>query len=164
MNDINKNLVYRVRELEKCFREVALNQSIDSRNWAALAADSKVWNTTFDIIMKKFKSLNKEISDIYMALFWLTLSGSAGYFVARKRAKKLENQVKLLTERVVKLESEVDGMQPKEEMKYEDAPAVTLYGTFSTFANDKFVPYEDAEKGCKDECDLEKSKNLLKNG
>ena len=108
MNDINKNLVYRVRELEKCFREVALNQSIDSRNWAALAADSKVWNTTFDIIMKKFKSLNKEISDLYMALFWLTLSGSAGYFVARKRAKKLENQVKLLTERVGKLETLTD--------------------------------------------------------
>lgn len=117
MNDINKNLIYRVRELEKCFREVALNQSIDSRNWAALAADSKVWNTTFDVIMKKFKSLNKEISDIYMALFWLTLSGSVGYFVARKRAKKLENQVKLLTERVGKLESEVDGMQPKEEVE-----------------------------------------------
>lgn len=159
MNDINKNLVYRVRELEKCFREVALNQSIDSRNWAALAADSKVWNTTFDIIMKKFKSLNKEISDIYMGLFLLSLGGSACYFASRIRSKKLEDQVKLLTERVGKLESEVDGIKlaPKEVMKFStNDPTVTLYGTFSTLEDGKFVPYEVDEKGCKD---VEKSEN-----
>lgn len=156
MNDINKNLVYRVRELEKCFREVALNQSIDSRNWAALAADSKVWNTTFDIIMKKFKSLNEDISDLYMALFWLTLSGSAGYFVARKRAKKLENQVKLLTERVGKLEEEVDKKSIREDFIDGKDPVVTLYGNFSMIKDDKLVSSGDSCGGFKD---VEKSES-----
>jgi len=152
MNDINKNLVYRVRELEKCYREIALNQSIDSRNWAALAADSKVWNTTFDIIMKKFKSLNKDISDLYMALFWLTLSGSVGYLVARKRAKKLEEKVKKLEERLGKLEKEVINKDILTDFVEGTEPSITLYGNFSAMKNDDLVLRE----GCKDE---EKSEN-----